>query len=288
VVVCERDSRLCGMKDSVHPYSCGEDLTSNPPPLVRSFANQNRFLLNSKGRLMKRYLPLVALSVFAFTGSLAAQGLSIKSAELSLSVGKTNSSSSSFTVGPPQSSTPINGVMHLNSGNIGEARVNFYNSNRIGAEFLYGYQYSGVSFNRNSPSTGSLNIPLQVHTLSLNILYYPLGETGSAWRPFVTIGGGAVIYRPSTGGQAAAKDPLEGNFDQFFESSVGSGSAGGGVKHPITKSIGFRADAGVTFTKVPTFGLPESSGISSATVLPVSGLVHSVRGSVGIIIYLGK
>jgi hypothetical protein len=102
------------------------------------------------------------------------------------------------------------------------------------------------------------------------------------------IGGGAVIYRPSTGGQASAKDPLQGNFDTFFESSRGSGTAGGGVKHPITKSLGFRADAGVAFTKVPTFGLPESSAQANATVLPVSGLVRTVRASAGIIIYLGK
>jgi len=237
---------------------------------------------------MKRHALLIGLCVLAGSGVAQAQGLSVKSAELSISVGGTNSSTKPFTIGSPQASTPITGAMHLDSGRTYEARVNFYNSNRIGSEFLYGYQYSGVSFDRTSPTQASFSVPLQVHTLTLNLLYYPLGETASVWRPFLTIGGGAVIYRPSSGGQQAAKDPLQGNFDTFFESSRGSGSIGGGVKHPITKSFGFRADAGAVFTKVPTFGFPTSSTQSSATVLPVGGLVHSVRASVGLILYLGK
>jgi hypothetical protein len=237
---------------------------------------------------MNRLSLLAVLGVLAWAGPALAQGLSVKSAELSLSVGGTNASKKAFTIGPPQSSTPITGVMQLNSGHMYEARVNFYTSNRIGSEVLYGYQYSGVSFTRSSPTAAQFNVPLQIHTLTVNLLYYPLGETTSAWRPFVMLGGGAVIYRPSTGGQASAKDPLQGNFDTFFESSRGSGTAGGGVKHSITRTLGFRADASAVFTRVPTFGLPESSTQSNATVLPVSGLVHSFRASAGFIIYLGK
>jgi hypothetical protein len=236
---------------------------------------------------MKQYVLFTALYV-VLTGSAMAQGLSVKSAELSLSVGQTSFSNKTFTIGPPQSSTPINGAMQLNSGKMYEARINFYNSNRIGSEFLYGYQYGGVDFIRNTAPSASFSVPLQVHTLTLNLLYYPLGETGSAWRPFITVGGGAVIYRPSTGGQAAAKDPLQGNFDTFFETSRGTGTVGAGVKRALTKSLGFRADVGAEFTKVPTFGLPESSTSANATVLPVGGLVHSIRGSAGIIFYLGK
>ena len=177
--------------------------------------------------------------------------------------------------------------MQLNSGKMYEARINFYTRNRIGAEALYGYQYAGVIFSTNSPSR-SFNVPLQIHSIGANILYYPFGDANSTWRPFVTIGGGATIYRPSTGGQAAAKDPLQGNFDTFFETSRASGTAGVGVKRPITNTIGFRADAGVVLTRVPTFGLPESSATPSATVLPVGGLVRSVRASAGLIFYLGK
>lgn len=236
---------------------------------------------------MKRQI-FAAVWFLIATGSVWAQGLSVKSAELSLSVGHNSFSEKTWTIGSPQSSTPISGRMILNSGKMYEARINFYNSRHIGSEFLYGYQYSSVTISRESPSALSFSAPLQVHTLALNLLYYPLGESGSPWRPFVTIGGGAIIYRPSTGGQASAKDPLQGNFDTFFESSRGSGTVGAGVKRPLSRGLGFRADAGVSFTKVPNFGLPESSAQTNATVLPVGGLVHSVRASAGLIIYLGK
>jgi hypothetical protein len=222
------------------------------------------------------------------SGSALAQGLSLKSAELSLSIGDTNFSNKSFVIGAPQSATPINGSMNLSSGKMYEARVNFYNSKRLGAEVLYGYQYGGVTFNRTTSPASSFGVPLQVHTIALDILYYPFTQLNSTWRPFIFLGGGATIYRPSSGGQKAAKDPLQGNFDTFFETSRGTGIFGVGVKRPVTKSIGFRADAGYELSKVPTFGLPESSAQVSATVLPVGGTVGGTRVSVGVIFNLGR
>ena len=237
---------------------------------------------------MKRYVLLLIVLFLFLNVSAWAQGLSVKSAELSISVGGTHLANKSFTIGPPQSATPIAGAMDLSSGKMYEARVNFYNSKRLGSELLYGYQYGGVTFKRNTAPANSFGVPLQVHTLTLNLLYYPFGDLNSVWRPFVSFGGGAVIYRPSSGGQRAAKDPLQGNFDTFFETSRATGMVAIGVKHPITKSIGFRADAGAELTKVPTFGLPESSGQPNASVLPVGGMVLSERASAGIILYLGK
>jgi len=231
---------------------------------------------------------LITLCALVFTQSASAQGLSVKSAELSLSMGAANFSRKTFTIGSPQSSTPITAGMQMNSGKMYESRINFFTSNRIGAEVLYGYQYSGVTFTRTAPDQASFSVPIQVHTLSVNLLYYPVGKPDSGWRPFVEVGGGAVIYRPSSGGQTAAKDPLQGNFDTFFESSRAAATVGAGVKRALTNTLGFRVDAGMMATRVPTFGLPESSTQSNATVLPVGGLVRTVRVSAGITFYLGK
>lgn len=237
---------------------------------------------------MKRYVLLLITLYLAISGSAFAQGLSLKSAELSLSIGETSFSNKSFTIGQPQSATPINGSMNLSSGKMYEAHINFYNTKRLGAEVLYGYQYGGVTFERTTAPAASFGVPLQVHTIGLNLLYYPFSQLNSPWRPFVFFGGGATIYRPSSGGQKAARDPLQGNFDTFFETSRGMGIAGIGVKRPVTKSIGFRGDVGYELSKVPTFGLPESSGLVSATVLPVGGTVGSFRASVGVIFNLGR
>src|SRR5215467_9670349 len=237
---------------------------------------------------MKRYVLLVIALYLVMAGSAFSQGLSIKSAELSLSIGHASYSDKKFVIGAPQSATPINGAMDLSDGKMYEARVNFYNSKRLGSEVLYGYQYGGVTFKRTTAPASTFGVPLQVHTIMLDVLYYPFTDLNATWRPFVFFGGGATIYRPSSGGQRSARDPLQGNFDTFFETSRGIGIVGVGVKRPITKSIGFRADAGVELSKVPTFGLPESSAQVSATVLPVGGTVHSTRASVGIILNLGR
>jgi hypothetical protein len=236
---------------------------------------------------MKQYVILIGLFAL-FTGSGLAQGLSVKSAELSLSIGHTSFSSKTFTVGAPQSATPIHGSMDLSSGKMYEARINFYTRNKIATEVLYGYQYGGVTFHRTTAPAASFGVPMQVHTITLNLLYYPFGETSSGWKPFLTFGGGAIIFRPSSGGQRAAKDPLQGNFDTFFETSRGTGTVGAGVKKSVTKSIGFRVDGSAWLTKVPTFGLPESSAQVSATVLPVGGTVRNIRASAGVVFYLGK
>src|SRR5262249_20603286 len=159
---------------------------------------------------MKSQFLLIGVCVLAIAGPAFSQGLSVKSVELSLSAGGTTYSKKSFTIGAPQSSTPINGVMQLNSGKSYEARVNFYNSKRLGSEFLYGYQYSGVSLTRDSPTPASFSVPLQIHTLTLNVLYYPLGAANSSWRPFLTIGGGAVILRATAGQQTPAEDRRQG------------------------------------------------------------------------------
>jgi hypothetical protein len=237
---------------------------------------------------MKRYVLLTIALYLAMAGSAFSQGLSVKSAELSLSVGHTSFANKNFSIGAPQSAAPINGSMDLSSGKMYEARVNFYNTKRLGSEILYGYQYGGVVFHRNTAPAAQFGVPLQVHTLTLNVLYYPFSQLNSPWRPFVFLGGGATIYRPSSGGQRSAKDPLQGNFDTFFETSRATGIVGVGVKRPVTKSIGFRADAGFALTKVPTFGLPESSAVVSATVLPVGGTAREIRASVGIILNLGR
>src|SRR5262249_6840159 len=159
------------------------------------------------------------------------------SAELAIETGGDTFSSKTFKIGPPQAATPITGGMKLNGGHNWEARINFFTTNRFGSEVMYGYQYSGVTFSRTATDSSSFSTPLVVHTIALNLLYYPFGTIESKTRPFITLGGGAMIYRPSTGGQLAAKDPLQGNFDTFFETSRATAMAGVGVKHLLTRSF---------------------------------------------------
>jgi hypothetical protein len=216
------------------------------------------------------------------------QALSLKNLEFNLSVGRSYFSGKDFQIGSPQSSTPIDGTMKIDAGNRSDARLNFLTTNRFGAEAFYGYEKNSVTFSRTTPPAESLSIPIQIHHFGLNVLYYPIWTIESKWRPFINVGGGAMIYRPTSAGQSAATDPLRGNFETFIESSRGAASVGAGVKRSLGKSFGVRFEVTDMLTKVPTFGLPTSSDQANTSVLPVSGRTNNFQASVGIIIFLGK
>jgi hypothetical protein len=238
--------------------------------------------------MMKRNVFLFA--VFFLIGAPKAfpQGISLKNLELSLSAGRSSFSSKDFQIGSPQSSTPIDGTMKIKGGTRGEGRLNFLTSNRFGSEAFYIYEKNSVEFNRSGASEDTLSIPLQVHLFGVNVLYYPTGTTESKWRPFVSVGGGAMIYRPTGRGQDIATDPLRGNLPSFIESSRAAVTIGAGLKRSLGRSFGVRFDVGDVLTGVPTFGLPHDSTDPNASVLPISGRMNNFHASVGITLFLGR
>jgi hypothetical protein len=237
---------------------------------------------------MKKDLLILLLALPITMGSAMGQGFSIKNLELSLSEGVSYFSGKNFQIGSPQSSTPIDGQMKFSSDNRHEGRLNFVTTNRIGAEVFYGYETTSAVFSRITLPADSLSIPVQIHHFGLDILYYPVGTTESKWRPFVRIGGGAMIYRPTGAGQSIATDPLRGNFSTFIESSRSAIDFGGGLKRSLTRSLGVRFDVGAVTTPTPTFGLPVSSDLANASVLPVTGRTRNLHASVGLVLYLGR
>jgi len=236
---------------------------------------------------MKWFVGLLAL-ILLYSEPAWAQGFSVKSLELNIALGESQYSSKSFQIGSPQSSTPINGEMKISARRREIGRLNFLTTNRIGTEGFYSLESTDVTFNRKTAPVTSLSIPMQIHAFGVNVLYYPIGKTEDAWRPFVSIGGGAMIYRPTGRGQSIATSPLYGNLTSFFESSRGSGSAGVGLKRSFSRSFGVRFDVEDTFTKAPNFGLPSTSTVPNASVLPVHGLSSNLQASVGVIVYLGR
>jgi hypothetical protein len=238
---------------------------------------------------MKRYLCAFVVALAVCTRSAAAQGLSFKSLELSVSEAISYHTKKQFEIGPPQSTTPIEEEMRLDTGHRHEVRLNFLTTKHIGSEAFYTYGSTNVVFTRQTAPGDSLSIPIQLHHFGVSILYYPTGEESSKWRPFIAVGGGAKIYRPTGEGQDIATDPLRGNLSSFFESSRGAFNYGVGVKRSLGRSFGLRIDLGNVVTAAPTFGLPtEATDLPNANVLPVSGKINNPHASVGIILYLGR
>ena len=237
---------------------------------------------------LKFNVPLLILVLAAYSVSLSAQAFSWKNVEFSLSEGRSFFSSKSFQIVAPQSSTPIDGEMSIKAMNRSEARLNFLTTDRFGSEVFFAYGTSSVVLKRVTTTPGSISMPLQVHQFGLNVLYYPVGSVTSKWRPYVTVGGGAVIFRPTGEGQRIATDPLQGNLSTFIESSRGEGHAAVGIKRTLGKSFGIRAEIADVLARAPTFGLPATSDTANDSVLPVRGRINNVQASIGIILYLGR
>lgn len=205
--------------------------------------------------------------------------------ELSVSESLSYFTKKTFQIGSPQSSTPIDGTMQLRSKNRHEFRFNFIRKGRVGAEGFYGFGSTSVDFGRTTEPASTLSIPVQLHHFGVNLLYYPLSTDASTWQPFISAGGGAMLYRPTKEGQEIATDPLRGNLSEFFESSKAAFSFGAGVKRRISRSFGVRFDVGNITTAAPTFGLPTESTDPNVAVLPVTGRTNNTYASIGIILW---
>jgi len=221
-----------------------------------------------------------------------AQGLSPKSLELSLSAGLSAYTNKTFQINYPQALPSVLGKMQISTNRRYDGRINFFSSKKFGAEAFYSFEKNNVVLTRTNPQpTGQLIIPQQIHHFGANALYYPFVTPKSVTRPYVYVGGGSMIYRPSALGQKIAKDPLSGGFSTFIESSRASADFGVGVKRSLGKTFGLRADIGDIITVAPTYGLPRVSTLVTGlndSVLPVYGFNQNFQATIGFILFLGK
>jgi opacity protein-like surface antigen len=125
----------------------------------------------------------------------------------------------------------------------------------------------------------------RVHQVTGNVLYY-LGESRSRFRPFVTAGGGLMRFNPTSSAKTAAgiefvDDPAAIRSDNKFEFNYG-----GGAEAKVSNWFGLRFDLRDHLAKIPRFGVPQVPTPRVADFFPVSGAVHDVEASAGIVIYL--
>jgi opacity protein-like surface antigen len=243
--------------------------------------------------MTKWRLSVLFLFITAYSSSASAQGLSLKALELNMNVGMSVYTNKTFQINYPQALPSVTGKMQFSTNHRFDARANFLTTKRFGMEAFYSLENknSVVFTSTSSPAAPDVPIPLQIHHFGLNLLYYPTGKANSALRPYVYLGGGAMIYRPSAAGQAIATNPLDGDFSKFIESSRPAVTVGAGVKRTISKTFGLRLDVADVVTVAPTFGLPRVDVLVTdvnASVLPVYGWEHNLQATVGFIFYLGR
>ncbi len=121
--------------------------------------------------------------------------------------------------------------------------------------------------------------PISVHQLFGNGLYY-FSSPDKTLRPFVTVGIGWTRFSPTDQAKVIALA------DEFIADRAGLASSdrfglafGVGVEGRVNRWVGVRTDLRDYVTGIPRFGLPEFS-------FPVSGSIHNVEASVGVVFYL--
>ena len=197
-------------------------------------------------------------------------------------------SKKSFDIGFPQSAIPIHGQFKLDEGLRGGIRVNVFTRDHWGEEFFYSYEPNTAHFTRQTTPPGSLNLDIRVHNVGLNAVYYLNDDDTRKIRPFLTIGLGAVIYRPTGEARALVRDPLRGNVQDLDQANEIAMNYGAGVKAKLKKWIGIRMDARATVGRNPSFGLARESSDPNATVFPAGGAIHNGEASAGFVFYFGR
>ncbi len=119
-----------------------------------------------------------------------------------------------------------------------------------------------------------------------HVRYY-FTSTENRIRPFVTVGTGITVMSPTDEAREAAlgndfiDDPVA--LDSSNQLTVNFGT---GVEARLIRGLGVRFDLRNHMMTVPRFGLPETSSGPGGIFFPVSGAMHNVEASAGVIIYI--
>ena len=193
-----------------------------------------------------------------------------------------------FDISFPQSAIPISGQFKLDEAIRAGLRVNVYTRGHWGEEFFYSYEPNTAHFFRRTTPPASLDLNIGVHNFGVTGLYYFSDDEAQRVRPFLSIGLGATVYRPTGEAVAIAQDPLRGNVRDLDQSNEIAMHYGAGFKVKLSRWFGFRMDVKGSLGRNPSFGLARQSEDPNATVFPAGGAIHNGEASAGLIFYFGR
>ena len=193
-----------------------------------------------------------------------------------------------FEIGFPQSAAPIQAQFKLDKAFRGGLRVNVYTGGHWGEEFFYSYEPNKAHFQRPTTPPNSLDLNIQIHNLGVNALYYLSDDKTRRVRPFLSVGIGTTLYRPTGQAEAIVRDPLRGNVPDLHTAHEIAMNYGAGFKAKLGSWIGFRFDVRGFLGRNPSFGLARESNDPNATVFPAGGAIHNGEASAGLVFYFKK
>ncbi len=173
------------------------------------------------------------------------------------------------------------------NGGIVGARGTVDLNSRWAVEGAYSYGTNNLRIFDVGTTTRERGFGTRVHQITGNALYY-LAEPKSKFRPFVTGGGGLMRFNPTSKAKSAAAIKFVDEPATITSANKFQFNYGGGVEAEVAKGFGFRLDLRDHLAAIPRFGDPQAPTAGVADFYPVSGVVHDVEVSAGIVIYLGR
>ncbi len=230
---------------------------------------------------------LVALAVSLVCSTLAS-AQATQDLELNIFAGFSAHTKNGYEIGAPQSLTPVRGSFSLDQVIRSGIRANVYTRGHWGEEFYYSFEQSDVHIARQTKPAAVVDLPIQIHNIGINALYYIDDDEQRRTRPFLSVGVGAMVYRPTPEAKQIALDPFRANLGDFDQSNELTFNYGGGIKTRVAPRFGLRLDVRGFVNRNPSFGFPRRSNDPNAVVLPTEGAIHNLEASAGIIFYVGR
>jgi outer membrane protein W len=242
---------------------------------------------------MKRLLAApfsLAISLMGMFFLLAAPafGQLAQDGELNPFFGVSAHTKNEFQIGSPQASPPIDAKFELADALRFGLRFNVFTNARWGQEFSYSYEHNRARYVQQVVPLSIVDLPIQIHNLGVTALFYLNNNETAKTRPFLSIGGGATVYKPTKEARIIAEDPSIGNMPGFGTSNEISFHYGVGFKRRLNRVVGFRMDVRHYIGRNPSFSMSRRSNDPSVRVFPADGAIHNVEASGGLVFYFGR
>jgi opacity protein-like surface antigen len=183
-----------------------------------------------------------------------------------------------FQIGMPQSTTPLDGKLHLSPGLRGGVRFGVDGLHHWGQDITYSYGTNAAKIRVNQ--NGEFAFTSRTHQFAYNAIFYPAGTGHARLIPYITAGAGGTIFTVS---QKSINEAFFEGLGKLQNHVSFTFNAGGGVRIQFTDNVGIRLDVRDWMSHPPRYGIPESSSDPQRFVFPVNGVFHQVEASVAFV-----
>jgi hypothetical protein len=170
-----------------------------------------------------------------------------------------------------------------NGGTIG-ARGTADITDAIAVEAAYGFSTNDLKITERQPPR-EREYDVHIHRFDGNLHYY-FRPVDSPIRPFITAGIGLARFSPTNDAKELAGARFIDEPTRISSSNEFAFNVGAGTEVRFNDRLSWRADFRDHITSMPRFGVPETPLSPGGVSFPVSGVIHNISLTVGLVFRL--